>query len=84
MSKTQAPQPPLLYHFGGPYNKDCSVWGVYIGVRLFWETAILDVQYGWVKAHGSSLRGLGFGEAGRSKTRFNNRHPSPRSIVPFT
>ena len=26
---------------GGPYNKDCSILGVYIGVPLFWETTVL-------------------------------------------
>ena len=35
--------------------------GVYWGPPI-WETTILDVQYGWGKVHGSSLRGLGFGD----------------------
>ena len=26
--------------FRGPYNKDYSIFGVYIGVPLFWETTI--------------------------------------------
>ena len=28
------------YHFGGPYNNDYSIFGVYIGVPLFRETTI--------------------------------------------
>ena len=28
------------YLFGGPYNKDSTILGVYIGVPLFWETTI--------------------------------------------
>ena len=25
------------YHFGGPNNKDYNIFGLYIGVPLFWE-----------------------------------------------
>ena len=30
--------PKLGYLFGGPYKKGCSIWGVYVGVLLLWET----------------------------------------------
>ena len=28
------------YHIGAPHNKDYSIFGVHIRVRLFWETTI--------------------------------------------
>ena len=42
-----------LYPFGGPHNKDYSVWGSILGVPLFWETTMLR----------SRLRAWGFGFA---------------------
>ena len=29
------------YHFGGPNKKDCSIWGVYIGVPLLGKLPFL-------------------------------------------
>ena len=30
--------PNVGVHFGGPYNEDYSIWGLYIGVPPFRET----------------------------------------------
>ena len=32
--------PKLGYDLGGPHNKDCSIWGVYISAFVFRETTI--------------------------------------------
>ena len=56
--------------FGGSHNKDYSIFGVYIGVPLFWETTICGLGK-LVSYEGHSMVTLeilrGYGTVGSSK-----------------